>query len=75
MGGGARGVAGPREGLDGYHDVSGGSGHMFKTAPVIARELADWIVDRRVADDFRQFSHDRIARNQLFQQGFGGNRA
>jgi sarcosine oxidase, subunit beta len=66
---------GPRDDLDGYYDFSGGSGHMFKTAPIIARELADWIVDGRVADDFRQFSHDRIAAGNLFQQGFGGNRA
>jgi glycine/D-amino acid oxidase-like deaminating enzyme len=66
---------GPRDGLDGYYDFSGGSGHMFKTAPMIARELVDWIVDGRVADDFRQFSHDRVAAGDLFQQGFGGNRA
>ena len=66
---------GPRDGLSGYHHFSGGSGHMFKTAPVIARELADWIVDGAVADDFRQFSHDRVAAGNLFQQGFGGNRA
>jgi glycine/D-amino acid oxidase-like deaminating enzyme len=66
---------GPRGGLDGYYDFSGGSGHMFKTAPMIARELVGWIVDGRVADDFRQFSHDRVAAGNLFQQGFGGNRA
>jgi sarcosine oxidase, subunit beta len=66
---------GPRDGLDGYYDFSGGSGHMFKTAPMIARELVDWILDGRVADDFRQFSHDRIAAGNLFQQAFGGNRA
>jgi sarcosine oxidase subunit beta len=66
---------GPRDGLEGYYDFSGGSGHMFKTAPMIARELVDWILDGRVADDFRQFSHDRIAAGNLFQQGFGGNRA
>ncbi|NQU58513.1 MAG: FAD-binding oxidoreductase [Rhodospirillales bacterium] len=65
---------GPRQGLEGYYDLSGGSGHLFKTGPVIARELVDWIVDNTVADDFRQFSHDRIAAGNLFQQGFGGNR-
>ena len=66
---------GPRDGVEGYYDFSGGSGHMFKTGPIIARELADWILDGRVADDFRQFSHDRVAAGNLFQQGFGGNRA
>lgn len=66
---------GPRDGVAGYYDFSGGSGHMFKTAPIIARELAAWIVDGQVADDFRQFSHDRVAAGNLFQQGFGGNRA
>jgi sarcosine oxidase, subunit beta len=66
---------GPRQGIEGYYDLSGGSGHMFKTGPVIARELVDWILEGTVADDFRQFSHDRIAAGNLFQQGFGGNRA
>ena len=66
---------GPRDGLEGYYDLSGGSGHLFKTGPIIARELVDWIVDGKVADDFRQFSHDRVAAGNLFQQGFGGNRA
>ncbi len=66
---------GPRDGLEGYYDLSGGSGHLFKTGPIIARELAEWILDGKVADDFRQFSHDRIAAGNLFQQGFGGNRA
>ena len=66
---------GPRTGLAGYYDFCGGSGHMFKTGPMIARELVDWMVDGEVADDFRQFSHDRIAADNLFHQGFGGNRA
>ena len=65
---------GPRSGLEGYYDFSGGSGHMFKTGPIIARELADWIVDGEVKEDFRQLSHDRVVDNNLFQQRFGGNR-
>jgi glycine/D-amino acid oxidase-like deaminating enzyme len=47
---------------------------MFKTAPAIARELADWVVDGEAADDFRQLSHDRVAADNLFHQSFGGNR-
>ena len=66
---------GPRDGLEGYYDLSGGSGHLFKTGPIFARKLADWILDGTVDNDFRQFSHDRIAAGNLFQQGFGGNRA
>jgi len=65
---------GPRAGIAGYADFSGGSGHGFKIAPSIARELADWLLTGKVADDFRQFSHDRVAAGQLFVQSFGGNR-
>ncbi len=65
---------GPRAGLAGYADFSGGSGHGFKIAPAIGRELADWLLTGKVADDFRQFSHDRIAQGALFVQSFGGNR-
>jgi sarcosine oxidase subunit beta len=67
-------IVGPRAGLAGYADFSGGSGHGFKIAPAISRELADWLLTGKVAADFRQFSHDRIATNNLFVQSFGGNR-
>jgi sarcosine oxidase, subunit beta len=65
---------GPRAGIAGYADFSGGSGHGFKIAPSIARELAEWLLTGKVADDFRQFSHDRVAAGKLFVQSFGGNR-
>jgi glycine/D-amino acid oxidase-like deaminating enzyme len=65
---------GPRSGVAGYADFSGGSGHGFKIAPAIGRELAEWLLTGKVADDFRQFSHDRIAQGNLFVQSFGGNR-
>jgi sarcosine oxidase subunit beta len=67
-------IVGPRAGLAGYADFSGGSGHGFKIAPAIGKELAEWLLNGKVADDFRQFSHDRIAANNLFVQSFGGNR-
>jgi sarcosine oxidase subunit beta len=67
-------IVGPRAGVTGYADFSGGSGHGFKIAPAIGRELADWLLTGKVADDFRQFSHDRIAQGNLFVQSFGGNR-
>jgi glycine/D-amino acid oxidase-like deaminating enzyme len=65
---------GPRAGVAGYADFCGGSGHGFKIAPAIGRELADWLLTGKAADDFRQFSHDRIAAGDLFVQSFGGNR-
>lgn len=67
-------IVGPRAGLAGYADFSGGSGHGFKIAPAIGRELADWLLTGKVAADFRQFSHDRVTANNLFVQSFGGNR-
>jgi len=67
-------LVGPRSGVAGYADFSGGSGHGFKIAPAIGRELAEWLLTGKVADDFRQFSHDRIAQGNLFVQSFGGNR-
>jgi len=65
---------GPRSDIGGYADFNGGSGHGFKIAPAIARELATWLLTGAVADDFRQFSHDRIAGGKMFVQSFGGNR-
>jgi sarcosine oxidase subunit beta len=66
--------AGPREGIAGYADAWGGSGHGFKLAPAIGRRLADWIVDGKTDDGFKKLSHDRIKKNDLFIQKFGGNR-
>lgn len=65
---------GPRQDLAGYADFSCGSGHGFKVAPAIAEELAQWLATGKVAEDFRQFSHDRVAGNALFVHGYGGNR-
>jgi glycine/D-amino acid oxidase-like deaminating enzyme len=65
---------GPRSGVQGYADFCGGSGHGFKIAPAIGKELAQWLLTGGVAEDFRQFSHDRVAADRLFAQAFGGNR-
>lgn len=65
---------GPRDGIHGYADFCGGSGHGFKEAPAIAHELADWLVDGHVREDFKQFSYDRVAEKKLFVQSYGGNR-
>jgi len=65
---------GPRAGLEGYADFSGGSGHGFKIAPAIGRELSGCLLTGEASDDFRQLSYDRIAAGRLFVQSFGGNR-
>ena len=65
---------GPRRDLDGYYDMNGGSGHCLKFGPAFGEDLARWIVLGEVADDFAQFSHDRLAADNLFVQTFGGNR-
>jgi glycine/D-amino acid oxidase-like deaminating enzyme len=65
---------GPRAGLKGYVDANCGSGHGFKIAPAIGRELAAWIATGTVAEDFRQLSHDRVAARTLFSGAYGGNR-
>ena len=65
---------GPRSGLEGYYDACGGSGHAFKTGPILARELAEWILDGNVRDDYRQLSYDRVENDNLFKTTFGGNR-
>ena len=65
---------GPRRDLDGYYDMNGGSGHCFKFGPAFGEDLARWIVLGEVAGNFAQFSHDRLAADNLFVQTFGGNR-
>jgi glycine/D-amino acid oxidase-like deaminating enzyme len=65
---------GPRSGTAGYADFCGGSGHGFKIAPSIGKELAAWLATGRVADDFARLSNDRVAEGRLFVQSFGGNR-
>ena len=65
---------GPRRGLVGYYDACGGSGHGFKIAPAIGRELADWIVDGETNAAFASLSFDRIAAGHLFAGAYGGNR-
>jgi len=65
---------GPRAGLSGYADFSGGSGHGFKIAPAIAGELAEWIATGTVKPDFARLSYDRIAKKETFAGSYGGNR-
>jgi glycine/D-amino acid oxidase-like deaminating enzyme len=65
---------GPRQGLEGYADACGGSGHGFKLGPAIGRHLARWLVRGEVDPDFARLGYDRIARGETFVQAYGGNR-
>ncbi len=65
---------GSRAGVPGYADFCGGSGHGFKIAPAIAEELAAWMIEGKLAEDFGKLSHDRVADEALFVQSYGGNR-
>ena len=66
---------GPRQGLPGYADASGGSGHGFKIGPALGRALAYWLLDGEAPADFKALGYDRLAAGKLFVGSFGGNRA
>ena len=66
---------GPRNGLPGYYDACGGSGHGFKIGAAIGRHLAYWISENTVDDDFAGLSYDRLAVDERFVGAYGGNRA
>jgi glycine/D-amino acid oxidase-like deaminating enzyme len=68
-------IVGRRAGLAGYADAAGGSGHGFKIAPAIGRELAGCIVGGTPSADFAALSHDRIDAGKLISGAYGGNRA
>jgi sarcosine oxidase subunit beta len=65
---------GPRSDVSGYADASGGSGHGFKLAPALGARLVDWLWKGQVSQEIRRLSFDRVSRNELFIQKFGGNR-
>jgi sarcosine oxidase, subunit beta len=65
---------GPRSTMEGYADASGGSGHGFKLAPALGRDLAEWIFRGDANEDIRALSYDRISEGRLFVQKYGGNR-
>ena len=65
---------GSRKGIEGYFDFCGGSGHGFKIAPAMGKELSQWIISGKVTEDFAQLSYDRVAAGHLFSGSYGGNR-
>ena len=66
---------GPRNGLLGYYDACGGSGHGFKIGAAIGRHLSHWISENEVDNDFYGLRYDRLAANERFVGAYGGNRA
>ena len=66
---------GPRKDVSGYVDANGGSGHGFKIGPAIGRELATWLTEGKVAEDFSALSYDRLGAGNAFVGAYGGNRA
>ena len=66
---------GPRTGVTGYADANGGSGHGCKIGPAIGAELAQWLRNGTVADDFASLSYDRLEAGGGFVGAYGGNRA
>jgi len=66
---------GPRDGLQGYFDACGGSGHGFKIGPALGCHLARWISENIVDEDFARLSYDRLAAGEMFVGAYGGNRA
>ena len=50
--------------------LRGGAATPSRPDPSSPAELADWVVDGTVRDDYRRFSHDRIADGALFTQSF-----
>lgn len=67
-------ILGPREGLAGYADACGGSGHGFKIAPAMGRALAEGILSGAPGPDVHALGHDRFAEGRAFAQAYGGNR-
>ena len=65
---------GLRTGIAGHCDACGGSGHAFKTRPDFCAGVARLMIDGVVREGFSQFSHERIAAGNLFQQAFGGKK-
>lgn len=47
---------------------------VSKFGAAFGANLARWIVDSQVEEDFRTLSHDRLADGRMFNQTFGGNR-
>jgi sarcosine oxidase subunit beta len=55
-------IIGPTEGVDGFYQINGFSGHGFQHSPAAGRILADLISGRDPGFDVSPFAHARFAR-------------
>jgi sarcosine oxidase subunit beta len=55
-------IIGPTDGVDGFYQINGFSGHGFQHSPAAGRILADLIAGRDPAFDVSPFAHARFAR-------------
>jgi sarcosine oxidase subunit beta len=55
-------IIGPADGVDGFYQINGFSGHGFQHSPAAGRILADLIAGRDPAFDVSPFAHARFAR-------------
>jgi sarcosine oxidase subunit beta len=55
-------IIGPADGVDGFYQINGFSGHGFQHSPAAGRILADLISGRDPAFDVSPFAHARFAR-------------
>jgi sarcosine oxidase subunit beta len=55
-------IIGPADGVDGFYQINGFSGHGFQHSPAAGRILADVISGRDPAFDVSPFAHARFAR-------------
>jgi heterotetrameric sarcosine oxidase beta subunit len=58
-------IIGPTEGLTGFYQINGFSGHGFQHSPAAGRILADLIAGRDPSFDVSPFAHARFARGAV----------
>lgn len=58
-------IIGPTEGLTGFYQINGFSGHGFQHSPAAGRILADLVAGRDPSFDVSPFAHARFARGAV----------
>jgi sarcosine oxidase subunit beta len=58
-------IIGATDGVDGFYQINGFSGHGFQHSPAAGRILADLIAGRDPAFDLSPFAHARFARGAV----------
>ncbi|MEW5978997.1 MAG: FAD-binding oxidoreductase [Acidobacteriota bacterium] len=69
-------ILGKTDGVEGFYQCNGFSGHGFKLGPAIGEAMAEEILEGRCRMiDLEKFSLSRFDRGNLFRATYGGNRA